>query len=241
MKPLTITVVYDNYEVDRCLKTAWGYSALVEFKDQTLLFDTGGDGPILLNNMRILGIEPGRIENIVLSHNHLDHTGGLEGFLETGARPMVYVPPSFPARFKRIIGRKTGIIEVTPGQAISADFYTTGEMHNRIEEQSLVIKTSKGLVVVTGCAHPGIVDIVGRVKELLNTSIHLVIGGFHLRSKSMAEMTSIIADLRRFGVEKVAPSHCTGDQSIDRLAVAYGKDYIQSGAGKIIHVEDATG
>ncbi len=240
MESLAITVVYDNYSFDRRLKTAWGYSALVEYQDHTLLFDTGGDSPTLLSNIGILGIEPGRIESIVISHNHLDHTGGLRGLIKTGIHPAVYLPPSFPPRFKRRTGRKTKIIEVSPGQSISTGLYTTGEMHNRVEEQSLVIKTSRGLVIVTGCAHPGIVKIIERSKELFDLPIHLVMGGFHLRSKSMVEMTSILSDFHRLGVEKVAPSHCTGDQSIARFADAYGEDYIQSGAGKIIHIENGS-
>jgi 7,8-dihydropterin-6-yl-methyl-4-(beta-D-ribofuranosyl)aminobenzene 5'-phosphate synthase len=240
MKSLTITVVYDNHSFDRRLKTAWGYAALVEYRGNTLLFDTGGDGPTLLNNMRILGIDPVRIQSLAISHNHCDHTGGLKGLLKVGRHPTVYLLPSFPSRFKRRTGRKTEIIEVTAGQSFATGLYTTGEMHNRIEEQSLVIQTGRGLVIVTGCAHPGIVKIIQRAKELFDAPVHLVMGGFHLRSKSEIEMTAILADFRRLGVGKVAPSHCTGDRSISMFAELYGEECIQSGAGKIIHVEDPT-
>ncbi|MBU1662585.1 MAG: MBL fold metallo-hydrolase [Chloroflexi bacterium] len=235
---LTISVVYDNHSFDRRLKTALGFSALVEYRGHTLLFDTGGDRSALLSNMGILGIDPTRIQSLALSHHHGDHTGGLSGLLKTGVRPMIYLLPSFSARFKRKIGRKTAVTEVTPGQSLADGVFTTGEMYNRSAEQSLVIQTSRGLVVVTGCAHPGIVKIIAQAKDLFDDSVRLVMGGFHLRSKSEAEMRTILADFRRLGVEKVAPSHCTGDQSIAMFAEEYGDDFIQSGAGKIIHVDE---
>jgi 7,8-dihydropterin-6-yl-methyl-4-(beta-D-ribofuranosyl)aminobenzene 5'-phosphate synthase len=238
MASLKLSIVYDNHSFDRRLKTAWGYAVMVEYRGHTLLFDTGGDSQTLLSNMRILGVDPLRIDSIAISHNHLDHTGGLNGLLKTGARPTIYLPPSFPTRFKRRVGRKTGIVEVTPGQSIAVGVYTTGEMFNAVTEQSLVIQTGMGLVIVTGCAHPGIVKIIQRAKDLFGVPVHLVMGGFHLRSKNKTEMMVILADFHRLGVGKVAPSHCTGDQSIAMFAEAYGEDYIQAGAGRVIHVED---
>jgi len=235
---LTISVVYDNQSFDHRLETAWGFAALVAYRGHTLLFDTGGDSPTLLSNMEILGIDPTRIQSLVLSHDHRDHTGGLSGLLKTGVRPTVYLPPSFPTRFKRKVNRRTAATEVSPGQSFSDGLYTTGEMHNRIAEQSLVIKTNRGLVIVTGCAHPGIVEIISQAKSLFGDRVHLVMGGFHLRSKSGAEMMAILADFRRLGVEKVGPSHCTGDQSIAMFAEEYGDDFIRSGAGKVFHVDE---
>ena len=235
---LTISIVYNNYSFDRRLETAWGFAALVEYRGHTLLFDTGGDSPTLLSNMGIMGIDPARIQSLALSHEHGDHTGGLNGLLKTGARPTVYLPPSFSARFKRKVGKQTDVIEVTPGQSFADGLYTTGEMHNRIEEQSLVIRTNRGLVIVTGCAHPGIVKIIAQAKALFDDPVRLVMGGFHLRSKSEAEVRAILTDFRRLGVEKVAPSHCTGDHSIAMFAEEYGDDFIRSGAGKIFHVEE---
>ena len=87
--PLTITIVFDNNPYDERLRTSWGFTALVERHNQTLLFDTGGDGLILLENMRILGINTSRIQGVMLSHAHNDHTGGLIHLLESGARPTI--------------------------------------------------------------------------------------------------------------------------------------------------------
>jgi len=64
------------------LETAWGFSCLVDGLEKTILFDTGGNSSMLLSNMRKLGVDPQKVEIIVISHLHSDHVGGLRGFLE---------------------------------------------------------------------------------------------------------------------------------------------------------------
>ena len=97
---LNITVVYDNNPYDDTLKTAWGYSCLVEFNGRSVLFDTGRDSPTLLSNMEKLQIEPAKIDTIILSHIHGDHVGGLEGLLKKNSDMTVYPLKSFPKGFK---------------------------------------------------------------------------------------------------------------------------------------------
>ena len=113
---LTITILYDNNPYDTRLRTAWGFSALVEVQAGVYLFDTGGDSPTLLENMRVLEIDPAPIQAVILSHVHSDHVGGLEGLLREGIQPVVYVPPSFPESFKRSISQQTAVVEVGMGQ-----------------------------------------------------------------------------------------------------------------------------
>jgi 7,8-dihydropterin-6-yl-methyl-4-(beta-D-ribofuranosyl)aminobenzene 5'-phosphate synthase len=234
---LTITIIYDNNIYDERLKSAWGFSALVEYRDHTLLFDTGGDGPSLMENMRILGIDPTHIKSVVLSHAHGDHTGGLSALLEYGVRPIVYLPPSFPAAFKNQVAKITEMIEVSPGLSIAQGMFTTGEMGSGIPEQALVILTNRGLVIVTGCAHPGIVAIVEQARGMFAEPVRLVLGGFHLGSKSEAGIDAILKDFRRIGIEQVAPCHCTGERAIAMFAKKYGENFIKTGVGKIIRVE----
>ena len=236
-QPLTITIVYDNNAYDQRLKSAWGFSALVEYHDHTLLFDTGGDGFMLMENLRILETDPTQIESVVLSHAHGDHTGGLNSLLETGARPTVYLLSSFPSSFKRQVEGITQVVEVLPGQSIVEGILTTGEMARNIPEQALVIKTEPGLVIVTGCAHPGITAIIEQAREMFDEPVHLVLGGFHLGSKNKAEIASILKEFRRLEVEQVAPCHCTGELAIAMFAAEYGEDFIQAGVGKVIRLE----
>jgi len=234
---LTITIVYDNNGYDERLKSAWGFSVLVEYRNHLLLFDTGGEGPTLMSNMRILEIDPTQIESVVLSHAHGDHTGGLSALLEAGASPVVYLLPSFPDSFKRQVEQFTSIVEVSPGQSITEGLFTTGEMARSTPEQALVIRTEQGLVIVTGCAHPGIVAIVEQAQEMFAEPIHLVLGGFHLGSKSIAEIDAILRDFRRLGVEQVAPCHCTGERAISMFAAEYGEDFISAGVGRVIRLD----
>jgi 7,8-dihydropterin-6-yl-methyl-4-(beta-D-ribofuranosyl)aminobenzene 5'-phosphate synthase len=236
---ITITIVFDNNVYDPRLKTAWGFSALIEYLDQRLLFDTGGDGQILLENMRLLGIDPNQIEAVVLSHAHGDHTGGLSALLELDARPTVYLLPSFPKAFITQAGSIIDVVEVTPGLMLGAELYTTGEMSQNIPEQALVIKTDQGLVIITGCAHPGIVEIVKQARSMYDERVRLVLGGFHLGRKSKAETGSILKEFRRLGVEQVAPCHCTGEQAINMFATEYSEDFIWAGVGKVIRLNVA--
>jgi 7,8-dihydropterin-6-yl-methyl-4-(beta-D-ribofuranosyl)aminobenzene 5'-phosphate synthase len=236
-QPLTITIIYDNNLYDRRLKSAWGFSALVEYCDHILLFDTGGDGQILMENMRILKIDPDGIDSVVLSHAHQDHTGGLAALLGTGAKAVVYLLPSFPVSFKRQIEQYTQVGEVSPGQSFAEGLWTTGEIGGPIPEQALVVQTKQGLVVITGCAHPGIIAIVEQAKDMFAEPVRLVLGGFHLGSKNEAEIDAILKDFRRLGVKQVAPCHCTGDYAIARFAAEYGKDFIQVGVGSVIRLD----
>jgi glyoxylase-like metal-dependent hydrolase (beta-lactamase superfamily II) len=97
---LRVTVLYDNIAYDSRLKPVWGFAALIEVDGQTLLFDTGNDAPTLLANMKILEIDPSKLQGVIFSHPHADHTGGLNGLLQTGVRPTIYALPSFPDSFK---------------------------------------------------------------------------------------------------------------------------------------------
>ena len=235
--PLTITILFNNIPFDPRLHVDWGFAALVETRDEYLLFDTGGNGSILLRNMQGLGVDPARVRDIVLSHAHSDHTDGLDAFLDAASRPLVSLLSAFETPFIQSVKNRTKVIEAIPGLQIAENILTTGDVGGSIPEQSLVIRTGKGLVVITGCAHPGIVRIVETAVALTGDPVNLVLGGFHLGDKSEGEIATILSELRRLGVQKVAPSHCTGDRAIAMFAAEYGEDFLSTGAGSIIHVE----
>jgi 7,8-dihydropterin-6-yl-methyl-4-(beta-D-ribofuranosyl)aminobenzene 5'-phosphate synthase len=234
---LKITIVYDNTLHTPELTAGWGFSALIEYEGHILLFDTGADGQALLSNMAALHINPLEIESVVLSHNHSDHTGGLNALLATGVQPNVYLLPSFPPAFKQPLSQMTTVIETTPDQAILEGIFTTGEMGGDIPEQAIAIEVEQGVVMLTGCAHPGIVAMIEHVKATSGRPIYLVLGGFHLKDKTLAEITAIVQAFRRLGVEHVGPCHCTGEQAIAAFAEEYGDDFVQVGTGKVIEVE----
>lgn len=234
---ITITVVYDNYEYDPRLRTAWGFSCLLQGLAETILFDTGGDSTILLGNMRALGIEPSQIDVIVLSHIHGDHVGGLAGLLEEHGAVRVYLLRSFPEEFKEMVrGYGAEVVEVQEPLELSPQVYSTGALGASISEQSLVLKTDKGLVLITGCAHPGIVNIIRKAKEMLDEGIYLAMGGFHMAGFSEPRIREVIAQFREEGVKKVGPCHCSGDLTRRLFQEAYGEDYIEVGVGKVLEI-----
>ncbi|MBD3360595.1 MBL fold metallo-hydrolase [Candidatus Peregrinibacteria bacterium] len=234
---ILITVVFDNYKVNSELRTSWGFGCVVEIEDQQILFDTGGNGEILLLNMNDLEIDPSKIDFVFLSHSHDDHTGGLMDFLETNSRVSVYPLKSFPESLKtQMTSTGAGLIEVDEPLEITNNVYSTGEMVERQAEHSMVIKSSKGLIIITGCAHPGIINIIKKAKELYGDEVFLVMGGFHLNGLSEAELRDIAKKFKMLGVKKVAPSHCSGDLTRKIFQEIYDKNYIESGVGAIIAI-----
>jgi len=234
---VTLITIYDNYQHDPGLKTGWGFSCLVKAGNKNILFDTGADSHTLLDNMKKLEIDPKDINMIVLSHIHGDHTGGLSGILKMNSNLTVYLPESFPKDFKKgVKSYKANIVEVDDPTNISESVSTTGELGTWIKEQSLIVKTTKGLVVMTGCAHPGIVEILKEVKKVTNENIYLVLGGFHLAGVSDSELKKIAKSFRELGVKKAAPCHCSGDRTRELFKEEYKEDFISNGVGKIIEI-----
>jgi len=229
-----LTVLYDNNRFDPRLKTAWGFSCLIQGLEKTVLFDTGGDGETLLANMRQFGVQPSEIDLVVLSHVHGDHAGGLGALLEKNIRFTVYLPGSFPESFRRAVtALGARVEEVSEAREIFPGAYTTGVIGDGIKEQALVMKTTEGLVVITGCAHPGIVKMVRKAREITGEEkVYLGVGGFHLSGETPSGLESIARELLLLSVRKVAPCHCSGDGTRKLFRKRFGPDYIESGVGK---------
>ena len=209
---MKITVVYDNCLYRDGLKTGWGFSCFLENGDAPpLLFDTGADGDTLLHNMRELGIDPRQIGMIVISHAHGDHTGGLWDILEINSHAEIYVPASSAAG---ITGRK--VTPVSKPLRISEGIFSTGELKGI--EQSLVLTTSKGIAVVTGCSHPGVGTILEAASR--HGKVYGIIGGLHGFS-----------DFDRLrGLSLICPCHCTQYKS--EIRHLFPEQYVSCGAGR---------
>ena len=238
---MELAIIYDNTSARDDMLSGWGFSCLVGGR---VLFDTGEDYESLRSNLSTMGADIGRIEAVVLSHDHWDHTGGVEGFLrEAGPGIAVYGCSDTERPLRKKISNNGGeFIEAESPTEIAQGIYTTGQINGSykgsgIMEQSLAFKTVRGVSVVTGCSHPGIVKIVRRVKELFpGEDIPLVMGGFHLRDDSAERVHSIARKMRELGAEKAAPAHCSGDQAMDVFSDVYGDDYLSAGAGKVLEV-----
>ena len=236
MKPQELIIVYDNNPYQDKLHAAHGFSCLIRLARRTVLFDTGGDSAILLHNMKRLKIDTGEVDDVFLSHIHGDHTGGLSGFLRQNSTVNIYLPQSFPQGFKNeITSAGAKVVEIHEAKEFLAGVYTTGELGGGTTEQSLVLKTGEGLVVITGCAHPGIVEIVRRAKEVVpGNRVYLAMGGFHLSWLSSKQVESVVSSFMKLGVDRAAPCHCSGDEARRLFKKSYGAHYIEVGAGKKI-------
>ena len=233
---VAITVVYDNVSFDTTLTTEWGFGCVIQTEKDTVLFDTGGNGKVLLNNMAKLNIDPHSIHSVVISHNHYDHQGGLKDFLSVNSKVTVFIPNSSPAGLDQEIqsmGAKA--VRVDSFTQISESMFSAGELKENIPEQSLVFRSPKGMVIITGCAHPGIVHIIEHVKPLFPYEpIYLAMGGFHLKSETAENINRIVQAIQDYGVQKIAPSHCTGETAIGIFKERFDENLIESGVGKRI-------
>ena len=234
-----ITILYDNYLFSERLKTDWGFSCFIEGTEKVILFDTGTNGDILFYNINKLKVNPKNVEYIVISHNHSDHTGGFFTFLEKNNKVTIFLPASSPQdTIKKIERTGAKVILVDKPREICKDVFLTGEMGTSVKEQSIILNTDNGLVIITGCAHPGIVDILERAKDIINKDIYLVFGGFHLLDKTENEINEIIGDFKKLKVLNLGATHCTGDKQIKMFKKAYGKNFVKFGVGKVLNVSN---
>jgi len=231
-----ISIVYDNRAASDDFISGWGFSALIELAERSILFDAGADGQTLMANMERLNILPTIIDTVFLSHSHADHVGGIEEVLAASTQLEVYLGHSFPGELKAAVrGAGAKLHEVTRANHLFGTVYTTGELGLGLREQSLIIDTEKGLVVITGCAHPGVVTIAKAATEQLSKPIHLLFGGFHLGGISQGKVRSIVTSLQELGVSRAGPCHCTGDSAIGLFEEVYGRDFVSVGVGTTIN------
>lgn len=232
MPRIVITIVYDNNAFDERMETMWGFACVVEGLSETILFDTGGKGQLLLANMAKAGFKPEQIQNVVLSHNHSDHTGGLLDLLKANAKVKVFVPKAFAADFKQEVDQSGAELVETEGPVRICDgAWTTGVLKQPLAEQGLCLETSEGPVVVTGCAHPSIARMARAARMRTRKPVHAVLGGFHMSRASADQIDMVIGRLRQLGVQQVAPTHCSGDNARQAMKEAYGDGYVPSGLG----------
>lgn len=233
-----ITVVYDNNHYSHDLKPDWGFACVIETPDKTILFDTGADGSILLENMKAAGINVSDIDVVVISHNHYDHTGGLCAFLIENPDAEVMISASFPESFKsESEANCSKLLEVKGPQKICDGVFVSGEIEAAVSEQCLIVKAKGCSVVITGCAHPGIVQMVEKSREIVGNKNFFVLGGFHLYKASRSSLDSVVNQLEHVGVVGWGPCHCSGDAIREILQQRYQGQYFEVGTGKVLEFD----
>jgi len=232
---LTIITVYDNYQYSPNTLADWGFSCIVVFNGDTILFDTGTRREEFIHNISTLNISIKSIDKMVISHNHGDHTGNVFYVLKDNPNMEVYIPTQLEGAFENKVESlgANALVETQP-VSIANGVFLSGEMGFQIKEQCLIIQTTKGLVVITGCSHPGIERMLSKITEQFKKPVYMVVGGFHTQDFTSSEIDVVIREFRKLGVKKVSPAHCTGEESIKKFRLEYGSDFIQNGTGKSI-------
>lgn len=226
---MKITVVFNNFNLFEGLLAAWGMGAVIESGAEKILFDTGSDGEVLLENMERLDILPSEISKVIISHNHWDHTGGLSAFLYANPEVEIYAPDLDQELISLAENRGARVYLVTSPTEIISGISTTGVFPHPVPEQALVIATARGNVILTGCSHPGVVSMVMAVPE----HRHLVSGGFHLFRSSLEDIKLTALGLEEAGVELVAPSHCTGETATANFRQYFQDRFVYGGLGAV--------
>jgi 7,8-dihydropterin-6-yl-methyl-4-(beta-D-ribofuranosyl)aminobenzene 5'-phosphate synthase len=236
---MTVAITYDNQALEG-FRSGWGFSCLVNGR---ILFDTGEDPAPLLHNLERMGVSSDTIETVVISHDHWDHTGGLWGVLGRRQGLRVYGCPGFGTEFKSKVRQLGGrLIEADSPVEIQSGVCVTGEIPGEyngsfMPEQALTVTGEGGVVVITGSSHPGIVNMVKAARRVFpEDRLSMVLGGFHLLDKDRREIESVVEALKDMGVERVGPTHCSGDEARMLFEESFGDTFLPLMAGKTIEI-----
>lgn len=274
---IRISTIAENSASWLKLLAEWGLSIFVEVDETTILVDTGRT-MVAAHNAKIMGSNLKKIDKIIFSHGHGDHTGGLVDLLklrnlpdnpvEVIAHPDVWAPKYWRSAdgstfekigipYERKLAESLGAKFVLSDQPvwITDRIVTSGEVpmvtdFESIDEnaciktedgfsadplnddQTLFIKTDKGLIVISGCAHRGIINTIIRGQELTGTErIYAVIGGIHLVRASKHRIEQTMQEFKRLDIKKIGVSHCTGPVASAQLAHEFGERFFFNLAG----------
>ena len=277
-KDLRITTIIDNYTTSSEILGEWGFSVLLEAGTKTFLFDTGASEAAVSNADR-LHLNLNKIDAIVLSHGHFDHTGGLLPVLQRIDRTDIriiahpdvmdrkYIDDENDEKYRYIgVPYRQDLLEQVGGHFefqkkpvwLTKDIVASGEEPMMtdfesvsenlyfkdkdrffpdplLDEQSIYIRTDLGLIIILGCAHRGMINILHHARELMNTDkIHMVIGGTHLNPASQKQIERTIQSLKEINIPWIGVSHCTGLEVGARLANEFKGKFFFNSAGTII-------
>jgi 7,8-dihydropterin-6-yl-methyl-4-(beta-D-ribofuranosyl)aminobenzene 5'-phosphate synthase len=257
----------------------WGFSALVEVDGHRILFDTGAHPDVVLKNVRSLGLDLTTVPEVILSHNHNDHTGGFMTLRESvlpqtpGALARAHVGAGiFYPRFSIRPGvednsmvrvktdyEKTGgvFVEHTQPVQLYPGVWVTGPVprkypernwsgngkvvtptgtveDNLPEDMALVFDTADGLVVLTGCGHAGVINIIDYARTFIRPArVHALIGGIHLFNAKEETLAWTTGKLKEFGIDNFIGAHCTGIETVYRFRHDLGLDRAHAVVGAV--------
>lgn len=294
----SITNLFDAFGRKPALVKEFGFSCLIRFRGQDILFDAGSNAGTFRKNVEALGVDLKAVDMVIVSHSHFDHLNGIDWLLKVNPKVKIYFPydifwgapvpfdatgpdttaaDSLPPEMRYFDGKQTkftidqsgrfwgaNIEFVKTSRAISPELtlvatgseymgyfsrypnksFVAGEFGKKAEgeaklsnlaELSLSIKTDSGEVVVAGCSHSAIENILAEAKKATGRKIDMAYGGFHLIPFNRKELTDLAGLMKNtLGVKRVAPAHCTGHLAFKVLQEQFGAGYLYAGLGESI-------
>lgn len=229
---IIITTVYDNNLDQAKLLDDWGFSCVIQHPKGSIIFDTGAKHQILENNLKKLNIDPASIDYLVVSHKHWDHKGGACWLLEQNPNMTVYVPKTWNNHLEKSLPVPINKIHsIKNHHRINDTFHLIVSKNFWINELVLSIKTSKGIIAVTGCSHTGILNIAKLTRRVMSQEIHALLGGFHLLRSLKSNISNIISGLKNENIDFIAPCHCTGDVALALFKKEFDQKFLKNSVG----------
>ncbi|MCE4607216.1 MAG: MBL fold metallo-hydrolase [Desulfurococcales archaeon] len=229
MKPsIVLTVVNDN-DPGQGLLNEWGLSIHARLPNTEVIFDFDTNPKVLQFNMEKLGIDAGNFKVGVLSHRHLDHSGGLDYIATVNRDIELYVTEDSLYHVKTYGFKKVRVNR--EGLQISGNLYLTHPLYDYglLEHALLLYPETNYPVLLVGCSHPGVDKLAQAASEIIGGNLYLVIGGFHGPSKRTLDN---LARLTEF----ISPIHCSGEQAKSYVKRAYPDKYIPAKTGSILEI-----
>jgi 7,8-dihydropterin-6-yl-methyl-4-(beta-D-ribofuranosyl)aminobenzene 5'-phosphate synthase len=229
---IKITTVYDNNLDQSEFQDDWGFSCVVQHPNGNVIFDTGAKPAILKSNLKKLHIDPQSIQYLVISHKHWDHKGGALWLLEQNPNIIVYMPKTWSNNLEKSLPTNSEHIHSIKNHGpINDTFHLILSKNLWINELALGIKTSNGIIAITGCSHTGILKIAKTMHFVTKEKIHALFGGFHLMRSSKSRIKNTVTGLKDENINFIAPCHCTGDIALSLFKEEFGDKFLRNGIG----------
>lgn len=272
------TLIENNLGDNPLLCNEHGLSMYIEVDGVHILFDTGQSGDFVQNADK-LNVNLNKLDYVILSHGHYDHTGGFKKLLEKVESPFKLIVGTnfFDEKYKLIHETEykfngnsfdeayvnshgidienvsSDVFNITEDIMVFSNFSRNNDFenlnanfhikHNEMyeldkfpDEIVLAIKTNKGLLVVLGCSHIGVVNILETIEQRMGMNIYGIVGGTHLVDADKIRLNKTITYFKEKNIELMGASHCTGENAEKKLKETFNNSFFKNNTGSIFEI-----